>query len=88
MFDMSVEDIKKVHTLTDLNRCNNGNHSVKACTFFLFRLQSSEWHSGRYALHLASLDALRAHADAHILAVNACANCLQVRAEAALIADM
>lgn len=51
-------------------------------------LQRSEWHSGRYALYLPGLEALGAHADAQVLAVNAGTNCLQVRTEAALIADM
>ena len=44
--------------------------------------------SRNHTLNLAGLEALDAHADANVLAVNGGTNRLQVRAEGALVADM
>ena len=44
--------------------------------------------SRNHTLNLAGLEALDAHADANVLAVNGGTNRLQVRAEGALIANM
>ena len=50
----------------------------------LYRLRSRNLHS----LNLASLEAFRAHTQAHILAVDGGTHRLEVREEAALIANM
>jgi hypothetical protein len=52
------------------------------------RLEITTRDSRGHALNLAGLEALGAHANAHVLSVDSSANRLEVRAEGALIANM
>lgn len=52
------------------------------------RLEITTRDSRGHALNLAGLEALGAHANAHVLSVDSSANWLEVRAEGALIANM